>query len=144
MIVETILAQKGRQVHTILPDVTIADVIRQLSAKKVSALVVSVDGARPAGILSDRDVIRLLAERGGDALGERVGEVMTTRLITCRPGDQVSGLMHVMTEQRIRHIPVVDGDVLCGLVSIGDVVKHRVDEIQMEAAAMRDYIAGSR
>jgi CBS domain-containing protein len=145
MNVEMILAQKGRAVHTIAPGAPLEEAIRQLRDKRVSALVVSEDAVHIAGILSDRDVVRVLAERGAAVLQESVGAVMTREVLTCGPPDTVAQLMHLMTEKRIRHIPVVDGEgTLIGLVSIGDVVKNRVDEIQMEADAMRHYIAGSR
>lgn len=145
MNVEMILAQKGRAVHTIGPGARLEEALRQLRAKRVSALVVSEDGVHIDGILSDRDVVRAIADSGATALQETVGLLMTREVITCGPRDRVAQLMHLMTERRIRHIPVVDGEAaLIGLISIGDVVKNRVDEIQSEAEAMRSYIAGSR
>ncbi len=145
MNVEMILAQKGRAVHTIRPDARLDEALRQLREKRVSALVVSEDGVHIDGILSDRDVVRAIADSGAAALQNTVGSLMTREVITCGPRHRVAQLMHLMTERRIRHIPVVDGEAaMIGLVSIGDVVKSRVDEIQMEAEAMRSYIAGSR
>jgi len=145
MNVETILAGKGGEVATIAPDATVAEALHRMRAGRVGALVVSEDGARIAGIISDRGVMWAIDERGADVLGASVGGVMTREVFTCSRHDHVSALMATMTERRFRHIPVVDGDGrLCGIVSIGDVVKHRLDEIQGEAEAMREYIAGAR
>jgi CBS domain-containing protein len=145
MNVETILAGKGREVATIAPDATVAEALHRMRTGRVGALVVSEDGARIAGIISDRGVMWAIDEHGTDVLGASVGGVMTREVLTCSRHDHVSALMATMTERRFRHIPVVDGDGrLCGIVSIGDVVKHRLDEIQGEAEAMREYIAGAR
>ena len=145
MQVDRILASKGREVRTIQPDATIGEAIGRLCAERVGALVVSEDGRRIAGIISDRGITWAIAERGAGVVKERVRTVMTERVITCREGDTVGRLMAVMTERRIRHIPVVDpAGALSGIISIGDVVKHRLGELEEEAGAMREYISGSR
>lgn len=144
MSVETILAAKGREVRTIAPDATVGEALRRLRDERVGALVVSADGATVAGIVSDRDVLHAIADRGAAAMGEGVRGVMTERVLTCSARDPVGAVMATMTNRRIRHVPVVDGDGrLCGIVSIGDVVKHRLDEIGREAEAMREYISGA-
>lgn len=145
MNVESILAGKGRDVRTIRPDATIADVIQRMRAERIGAMVVSDNGTRIVGIISDRGIIEAIADRGTVVTDERVSDLMTREVFTCSPRDEVSALMATMTNRRIRHIPVVDGDgLLCGIISIGDVVKHRIDEIQFEADSMREYISGGR
>ena len=143
MSVETILAAKGREVRTIAPEATVGEALRRLRDERVGALVVSADGATVAGIVSDRDVLHAVADRGAAALGEAVRGIMTERVVTCSARDPVGAVMATMTNRRIRHIPVVGADGrLGGIVSIGDVVKQHLDEIQGEADAMREYIAG--
>ena len=143
MNVETILAAKGREVSTIAPDATVGEALRRMRDERVGALVVLADGSTVAGIVSDRDVLYAIADRGAAALDENVGDVMTTKVFTCSAGDRVGAIMATMTSRRIRHIPVVGADGrLGGIVSIGDVVKHHLDEIRGEADAMREYIAG--
>ena len=145
MSVETILAAKGREVRTVAPEATVGEALRRLRDERVGALVVSADGSTVAGIVSDRDVLHAVADRGAAALGEAVRGIMTERVVTCSARDPVGAVMATMTHRRIRHVPVVDGDGrLGGIVSIGDVVKHRLDEIGREAEAMREYISGSR
>lgn len=143
MHIETILARKGREVRTVAPEVSVGEVLRRMREERVGCLVVSSDGRAIQGIVSDRGVMYAIADRGVGVLDEPVRNIMTERVFTCAPEDRIGTLMAMMTERRIRHIPVVDGDgQLCGLVSIGDVVKHRLDEIQSEAEAMREYISG--
>jgi CBS domain-containing protein len=143
MNVETILAAKGREVSTVAPDATVGEALRRMRDERVGALVVLADGSTVAGIVSDRDVLYAIADRGAAALDEKVGDVMTTKVFTCSAGDRVGAIMATMTSRRIRHIPVVGADGrLGGIVSIGDVVKHHLDEIRGEADAMREYIAG--
>ena len=144
MHVETILATKGREVRTVAPEAAVGEALRRMRDERVGALVVSADGAAVAGIVSDRDVLYAIADRGVGALDEPVGAVMTAEVVTCSAGDRVGALMATMTERRIRHIPVVGADGrLGGLVSNGDVVKHHLDEVRGEADAMREYIAGA-
>jgi CBS domain-containing protein len=144
MNVETILASKGREVSTIRPDATVAEALHRMRTEGIGALVVSDDDQSIAGILSDRGIMWALDEQGVDVLGQRVGSVMTREVFTCSPQDSVGTIMATMTRQRFRHIPVVEADGrLCGIISIGDVVKHRLDEIQSEADAMREYITGT-
>jgi CBS domain-containing protein len=113
--------------------------------ERVGALVVSEDGRTIAGIVSDRGIMNELADRGVEVLQRQVRDVMTKEVFTCSRGDSVGAIMAAMTERRIRHIPVVEEDGrLCGIVSIGDVVKHRLDEIQREADEMREYIGNAR
>jgi CBS domain-containing protein len=144
MNVEHILARKGREVKTIRPNVSVAEALRRLRAEGIGSLVVSENGTNLAGILSDRDILNAIADHGIDVLGESVRGVMTERVFTCSRDDRVSALMALMTDRRIRHVPVVEKDGrLCGMISIGDVVKQRLDEIQGEADAMREYVTSA-
>lgn len=144
MEIDSILAVKGRSVRTILPDTTVAEAVRLMRAEAISALVVSDDDVRIHGIVSDRGIMNAIADRGVAVMNERVGDMMTKEVFTCLPEDRVSTIMGTMTQRRIRHIPVVDRQgCLCGIISIGDVVKHRLDEIEREADALREYISGT-
>jgi len=139
--VHSILVHKGSEVASIPPDASVFDASRALAAHGVGALVVSADGASIDGILSERDIARAVAAHGDRAVSMTVRELMTADVRTCRPDDTVDGLMAVMTEHRIRHLPVVDdAGLLAGIVSIGDVVKHRVGELEQEARTLHDYI----
>ena len=140
MQVAAILARKGADVFTIEPDATVAVAIAQLTDHRVGALVVSHDGAAVAGIVSERDVVRRLAELGPDALEQPVSSVMTADVVTSATGTTTEELMTIVTERRIRHVPVVDDARLCGLVSIGDIVAARVRELEDEAQLLHDYI----
>jgi CBS domain-containing protein len=143
MNVETILRNKGSRVATIRPEATIADAVGLLNRERIGALVVSVDGASVDGVLSERDVVIALARDGAALLGCTVDEVMTRNVITCGPSDTVGELMAEMTNRRIRHLPVVRDGRLCGIVSIGDLVKNRLDEVEFEASSLRSFIAGA-
>ena len=144
MNVEYILARKGREVRTITPDASREDALQRLRGGRIGALVVSETGADLLGILSDRDILDAIADHGTDVLGESVGSVMTAKVFTCSRSDRVSAIMALMTTRRIRHVPVVEEDgQLCGMISIGDMVKQRLDEIQGEADAMREYITSA-
>ncbi len=112
--------------------------------ERIGALVVSEDNIEVLGIISERDIVRGLADHGLDLLDMRVDELMTREVFTCAPTDRTSKLMAKITERRIRHLPVIENGALCGIVSIGDVVKVRLDEIESEANALRDYISGRR
>lgn len=145
MTIKSILDTKGRAVETIGPDTTVDEASRRMRSKRIGALVVVDDSGRIAGIVSDRGLLWELVDRGVSVLQEPLSRVMTRQVITCSECDEVSSIMAVMTERRIRHIPVVDGDGrLGGLVSIGDAVKFRLDEIEHEAEAMREYITSAR
>jgi CBS domain-containing protein len=141
MNVEYILASKGREVRTIEPGASLEDALQRMRTERIGSLVVSENGTDPVGILSDRDILDAIADHGTAALGESVGGVMTGKVFTCSRDDRVSAIMALMTARRIRHVPVVEKDGrLGGMVSIGDVVKQRLDEIQGEADAMREYV----
>lgn len=142
MNVETILRNKGRQVATIRADTSVTDAVNMLRQHGIGALVVSDDGARVDGMLSERDIVFALARYGADFLDFPVADVMTRTVVTCAPEDSVAELMAEMTNRRIRHFPVVRNDRLCGIVSIGDLVKSRLDEIEYEASSLRSFIAG--
>ena len=143
MNVEHILASKGREVRTIRPDASVGDALRRLRTERIGALVVSETGTDLVGILSDRDILDAIADHGTDVLGESVGGVMTAKVFTCSREDRVSAIMALMTDRRIRHVPVVEDGRLCGMVSIGDVVKQRLDEMEGEAAALREYVTSA-
>jgi CBS domain-containing protein len=142
MNVETILRGKGDWVATIRPDATIAEAVDMLNRERVGALVVSEDGTELAGVLSERDIVRALGRHGEDLLSRPVDDIMTRNVITCEPADTVAELMSEMTNRRIRHLPVVVDGRLRGIVSIGDVVKNRLDEVEFEASSLRSFIAG--
>jgi CBS domain-containing protein len=143
MNVETILHNKGRAVATIRPDDTVGVAVDALVSRNIGALVASEDGERVDGIISERDIVHALAHHGSDLLSLTVAEVMTRSVITCEPTQSVDELMAEMTNRRIRHFPVVRNGRLCGIVSIGDVVKNRLDEIEYEAKSLRSFIAGA-
>ncbi len=142
MNVEAILKSKGRSVATIRPQETIGDAVKALRAQNIGALVVSEDGESVEGILSERDIVHALADDGGRLLSASVEAVMTRLVMTCEPADSISDLMAEMTHHRVRHFPVVCGGRLCGIVSIGDLVKSRLDEIEYEARSLRSFILG--
>jgi CBS domain-containing protein len=141
MTVSIILAGKAREVFTIEPNASLAAVVRLLAEKRVGvALILGVD-RRIAGILSERDIIRALAERGAGVLDEPVSQFMTRKVSTCNESETVSNVMERMTSGKFRHVPVVDQGRLVGIVSIGDVVKHRLHQMERDSAAMHDYIS---
>ena len=143
MNVESILRSKGKTVTTVLPQATIRDAVSLLRRHAIGALVVSADGKRVDGILSERDIVHALDDHGTALLDDRVEALMTRRVVTCTPADSLEDLMAQMTERRVRHIPVLRDGALAGIVSIGDVVKHRLDEIEFEAKELRSFIAGA-
>ena len=141
MTVEHILSAKGHDVVTIEPQCTLADAARLLSERRIGAAIVS-DGARPVvGILSERDIVRALAAHGSAALEQPVSRCMTTDVVTCRARASITDVMEVMTNGKFRHVPVVENDRLTGIVSIGDIVKQRLAEIETEQQALKEYIA---
>jgi CBS domain-containing protein len=143
MNVHTILRGKGKSVVTIHPDATIERAVAVLRLRGIGALVVSDDGEKVAGILSERDIVDALGQYGSELLSVSVSEVMTCPVVTCEPDDSVADLMAEMTNRRIRHFPVIEDGRLVGIVSIGDLVKSRLDEIEYEAHSMRSFIAGA-
>jgi CBS domain-containing protein len=143
MNVHTILKNKGSAVATIAADATIDEAVELLRARGIGALVVSDDGERVDGILSERDIVDALGRYGDALLPLSVGKIMTRAVATCDPDDSVAELMAEMTNRRIRHFPVVRNGRLCGIVSIGDLVKSRLDEIEYEAHSLRSFIAGA-
>ena len=138
MKVSEILKKKGGDVMTVQPTETIGTLSHRLRMARVGALVVSKDGKQIEGIVSERDVVHCLAEQGAASLEATVESVMTQRVITCSPEDAISSVARTMTNSRIRHLPVVKGGRLVGIVSVGDVVKHRLDEMELEAGVLRD------
>ncbi len=135
-----ILAAKGGDTITIEPTADLAAAARLLAQHRIGAVVICGAGGRLAGILSERDITRALAEHGADALALPVSQIMTRNVMTCSEDDSVASLMERMTDGRFRHLPVLRDGKLVGLVSIGDVVKQRVGEIESESEALRDYI----
>ena len=143
MRVKDVLAHKGAAVATVGPAATVHEVVASLAAHKVGALVVTTDGRRIDGIVSERDVVRGLDTFGPALLGMAVREIMTADVHTCIPTDEVRALARTMTDKRFRHMPVaVDGN-LAGIVTIGDIVKHRVDELETEHDQMVEYISSA-
>jgi len=141
MQVGSILDLKGRTVATVTRTSSLLDAAAVLRDRGVGALVVSPDGARIEGIVSERDIVRAVASHGASVLGHEVASAMSTEVATCRADDSVDHLMALMTDRRIRHVPVVDeAGALSGIVSIGDVVKVRVGELESENRTLFDYI----
>lgn len=139
MTVNAILEAKGRQIVSVKPDAKLSEAIGLLAEKRIGAVLV-MQGTRVDGILSERDVVRVLAERGGKVLDEPVSAIMTRKVTSCSRADTVAMLMEKMTDGKFRHLPVVEEGRVVGLISIGDVVKRRVMEYENEQEALRDYI----
>ena len=140
MTVSIILAGKGREVVTIEPNASLAAAVALLAEKRIGAALILGAAGRVAGILSERDIVRALAERGAAALDQPVSQTMTRKVSTCTQNETISSIMERMTEGKFRHMPVVEQGQLVGIVSIGDVVKHRLQEMERDSAAMHDYI----
>ena len=141
MNVEHILFDKGREVVTVAPHMNLMDAARTLSDKRIGAVVVSDAGNPVLGILSERDIVRAVAGNGAAALDEPVSRYMTVKVVTCTSRSAINDLMETITTGKFRHVPVVENGRLVGIVSIGDIVKFRVAEIESESQALREYIA---
>jgi CBS domain-containing protein len=139
MTVHAILDSKGHDILSVEPETKLSAAIKILAERRIGAVLVMHD-QRIEGILSERDIVRVLGERGAAVLDEPVGAVMTRKVITCRQADTVGAIMEMMTSGKFRHLPVVEGDKVVGLISIGDIVKWRVKEYENEQEALRDYI----
>jgi CBS domain-containing protein len=152
VLIEHILHRKGREVETISAAASVSDAAVRLRDRNIGALVVMSDadaegGITVAGILSERDVVRALGVAEADSaavLGQPVSSLMTTEVVTCEPRTTVDELMRLMTDRRIRHVPVLDGGTLAGIVSIGDVVKSRIDELKEETDTLHEYLSSGR
>jgi CBS domain-containing protein len=140
MNVKTILAVKGVDIVDIEPTANLAEAAKRLSTHRIGSLVIRGPGGRLAGILSERDIVRALAEKGAEALTLPVGQIMTRNVNTCTEDESCASIMERMTLLKFRHLPVLRNEELVGVISIGDVVKQRVDEIERESEAMREYI----
>jgi len=139
MTVRAILDTKGHQIESVEPDARLSAAIKTLAERKIGAVLVMSQG-RVEGILSERDIVRVLGERGAAALDEPVSAVMTRKVVSCKQADTVAAIMEMMTSGKFRHLPVVENDTVVGLISIGDIVKWRVREYETEQEALRDYI----
>jgi CBS domain-containing protein len=140
MRISDLLRQKGTAVATIAPTATVRQLVTALREHNIGAAVVTTDGDAVVGIVSERDVVRKLDERGADLLGARVSEIMTRDVLTCGPDDTVDSLAETMTERRIRHMPVLEHGHLAGIVSIGDVVKSHIRQLETDRQQLESYI----
>lgn len=140
MKIADILDTKGRSVHTVLPWATVADVVERLRTAGVGALLVCDEHRVIRGIVSERDIVRALGEHGAELMTKSVSDVMTKHVRTCQPDETVAHAMAQMTAGRYRHLPVLEGGALVGMVSIGDLVKHRVREMELETGVLRDAV----
>ena len=138
MKVTSILKTKGSQVATVTPEARIATIVHELTARSIGAVVVSEDGVNLLGLVSERDIVKSLGVYGARTLELRASDIMVRRPVTCQPDDTITRVMAEMTHQRVRHLPVVEGGRLHGIVSIGDIVKHRLDELETEANILRE------
>jgi CBS domain-containing protein len=141
--VSVLLERKGTTCHTIDPDASLAEVTRRLVEHGIGALVVSRDGSSVAGVISERDVVRAVADHGEQALRMRVSDLMAAPAITCTPETRTHEVMVTMTERRVRHLPVLADGRLAGVISIGDVVKWRMDELAEDAERLQEYVSGT-
>jgi len=139
MHVADILNRKGHAVVRVRPDLSIEHLAQRLRMEGIGAAVVSDDGASLDGIISERDIVRGFAEHGTDLTTKTVADLMTKAVVTCSPDDTISHVSSLMTKRRVRHVPVVEKQKLVGIVSIGDVVRHRLDELELETNVLRDY-----
>ena len=144
MRISDLLRVKGTKVITVTPDTKVRGLLQVLADEKIGAAVVSADGASVDGIVSERDVVRAFAQRGAAVMSEPVTEIYTAQVRTVAPETSLDDVMRLMTEHRMRHAPVVVDAALSGLVSIGDVVKSRIDELETERTALSDYITTAR
>jgi CBS domain-containing protein len=144
MRISDVLRVKGTQVVTVTPDTTVRRLLAVLAEHRIGAVVVSRDGTSVDGIASERDIVRAFARRGAAAMSEAVTAIYTAEVLTVTPQTSLEDVMRMMTEHRVRHAPVVADGGLRGIVSIGDVVKSRIDELETERAALTDYITGTR
>ncbi|MCR9071943.1 MAG: CBS domain-containing protein [Alphaproteobacteria bacterium] len=142
MLVSDILKTKGTNVVTVAPDTPVGAAVATLAEKRIGCIVVTTDGGALAGILSERDVVRTLAEQGGDVLDEPVSALMTAKVVTCTPSQTIADVMEMMTSGRFRHVPVLQDGRLAGMISIGDVVKFRLEETEEEVRQLAAYVAG--
>jgi CBS domain-containing protein len=140
MTVSRIINEKGRDVATVSPGASLAAVAATLAEKKIGAVLI-MDGDAVGGIISERDIVRAVASRGGDALSTPAKEWMTAKVVTCKLDDTINDVMQKMTSGRFRHLPVVESGKLAGIISIGDVVKRRIEDVEREAEQIREYIA---
>jgi len=141
--VASILAQKGNEVFSITPETTVLEAISQLNSRKIGVLlIVHAGDSKPVGILSERDIVRSVETKGLSLFGSPVKDVMTPDPFTCTPDDTVDSVMHKMTASRFRHMPVLKNDKLCGLISIGDVVQHRLNELEYENLKIKQAMVG--
>jgi CBS domain-containing protein len=139
MTVRSILDTKGHDVEMVEPETKLCEAVKHLAQRKIGAVLV-MTGTRIEGILSERDIVRVLGEQGANALEQSVSDVMTRRVVSCRPSDTVASIMEMMTLGKFRHLPVIEGGLVVGLISIGDVVKWRVQEYESEREALTQYI----
>jgi CBS domain-containing protein len=139
MTVRTILDSKGHDIVSVEPEVKLAAAVKLLGERRIGAVLV-MSKQRIEGILSERDIVRVLGDRGAAALDAPVSEVMTRKVVSCRESDTVAAIMEMMTTGKFRHLPVVDNERVVGLISIGDIVKWRVQEYETEQEALRTYI----
>ena len=144
MRISDVLRAKGAQVITITPDTTVRRLLAILAEHRIGAVVVSRDGVRVDGIASERDIVRAFAKRGAAVMSEAITKIYTAEVHTVTPSTELEEVARMMTEHRIRHAPVTVDGRLRGIVSIGDVVKSRIDELETEQAALTDYISGTR
>ena len=144
MRISDVLRVKGTRVATVTPDTKVRRVLAVLAEHRFGAVVVSHDGASVDGIASERDIVRAFAKRGAAVMSEAITAIYTAEVHTVTPETQLEDVMRMMTEQRVRHAPVVVDGGLRGIVSLGDVVKNRIDELETERAALTDYIRGTR
>ncbi|WP_199509932.1 CBS domain-containing protein [Nucisporomicrobium flavum] len=144
MRINDVLRDKGDRVVTVTPDLTVQGLLATLAEHGIGAAVVTADGTTVDGIVSERDIVRALAERGAAVLTEPVSAIQTTRVHTVEPDADIAEVERLMTERRFRHVPVVTGGRLAGIVSIGDVVKKRITELEVETSALSGYITGER
>lgn len=143
MIVQQILKQKGdTSVVTLAPGALVSEAAAILSERRIGTIVISADGKKPAGILSERDIVRELGKRGPDCMADKVDDLMTTKLITCSKADKTDDVLQLMTDGRFRHMPVLEEGEMIGLISVGDVVKARLSELAMEKDALEGMIMG--
>lgn len=141
MTVKHILDEKGRNVVTVSPSMGTLDAVRFLADNKIGAVVVTGVGGKIAGILSERDIVRAMAQKGADALAAPISQIMTAKVTTCGEDHTINQVMELMTNGRFRHLPVEENGKLVGIISIGDVVRRRIEDVEREAAEIKAYIA---